>query len=114
MRRLGALALTLQIQLITTQLNSCRVVPHGKQEGLKAVRLRGAVRIHPGHDDIFRKVIEERRRHKDDKDLYQWLKLFANSIYGCFIALSSSILKPFPGEKQRAMHQPVARLLGNP
>jgi hypothetical protein len=48
-------------------------------------------------DDIFRKIIEERRRHKDDKELYQWLKLFAN-----FSAvLSSSTLKPCPDEKQR-------------
>ncbi len=46
------------------------------------MRLRDAVRIHPGHDDIFRKIIEERRRNKDDKDLYHWLKLIANSIYG--------------------------------
>ena len=60
--------------------------------GLKPVRLRGSVRIHPGRDDIFRKVIEERRRHKDDKDLYQWLKLFANSIYGCFIELNPETL----------------------
>jgi hypothetical protein len=50
------------------------------------------VRIHPGHDDIFRKVIEERRRQKDDKDLYHWLKLFANSIYGCFIELNPETL----------------------
>ena len=56
------------------------------------MRLRGAVRIHPRQDDIFRKVIEERRRHKDDKDLYQWLKLFANSIYGCFIELNPETL----------------------
>lgn len=73
-------------------LRAIRVIPHGKQKGLKPVRLRGAVRIHPGHDDIFRKIIEERRRHKDDKDLYQWLKLFANSIYGCFIELNPETL----------------------
>jgi hypothetical protein len=73
-------------------LRAIRLVPHGKQKGLKPVRLRGTVRIHPGHDDIFRKVIEERRRHKDDKELYQWLKLFANSIYGCFIELNPETL----------------------
>jgi hypothetical protein len=73
-------------------LRAIRVVPHGKQTGLKSVRLRNAVRIHPGRDDIFRKIIEERRRHRDDKELYQWLKLFANSIYGCFIELNPETL----------------------
>jgi hypothetical protein len=52
-------------------LRAIRLVPHGKQKGLKSVRLRNVVRIHPGRDDIFRKIIEERRRHKDDKELYQ-------------------------------------------
>jgi hypothetical protein len=73
-------------------LRAIRVVPHGKQKGLKPVRLRNAVRIHPGRDDIFRKIIEERRRHKGDKELYQWLKLFASSIYGCFIELNPETL----------------------
>jgi hypothetical protein len=78
----------LQTDRVPRILRAIRVVPHGKQKG----RLRRAVRIHPGHDDIFRKVIEERRRNKDDKDLYQWLKLFANSIYGCFIELNPETL----------------------
>ena len=78
----------LQTDKVPRVLRAITVVTHGKQKGLKPVRLRGAVRIHPGHDDIFRKVIEERRRHKDDKDLYQWLKLFASSIYGCFVELN--------------------------
>ena len=73
-------------------LRAIRIVPHGKQKGLKSVRLRNAVRIYPGRDDIFRKIIEERRRQKDDKELYQWLKLFANSIYGCFIELNPETL----------------------
>jgi hypothetical protein len=73
-------------------LRAIRLVPHGKQKGLKPVRLRNAVRIHPGRDDIFRKIIEERRRHKDDKELYKWLKLFANSIYGCFVELNPETL----------------------
>ena len=75
----------LQTDRVPRILRAIRIVPHGRQKGLKPVRLRGAVRIDPGRDDIFRKVIEERRRHQDDKELYQWLKLFANSIYGCFI-----------------------------
>ena len=82
----------LQTDKVPRVLRAIRVVPHGKQKGLKPVRLRDAIRIHPGHDDIFRKIIEERRRHKDDKELYQWLKLFANSIYGCFIELNPETL----------------------
>lgn len=61
-----------------------RVVPHGKQKGMRAVYLRGTVKIDPYKDDLFRKVIEERKRHRSDKDLYYWLKIFANSIYGFF------------------------------
>jgi hypothetical protein len=48
------------------------------------LKLRGAVRINQPRDDLFRKVIEERRQHKDDQELYNWLKIFANSINGCF------------------------------
>ena len=82
----------LQTDKVPRVLRAIRIVPHGKQKGLKPVRLRGAVRIHLGRDDIFRKIVEERRRHKDDKELYQWLKLFANSIYGYFIELNPEIL----------------------
>lgn len=86
------IASVLQTDKAPRILRAIRLVPHGKQKGLKPVRLRSAVRIHPGRDDIFRKVIEERRRHKDDKELYQWLKLFANSIYGCFVELNPETL----------------------
>jgi hypothetical protein len=82
----------LQTDKVPRVLRAIRLIPHGKQKGLKPVRLRNAVRIHPGRDDIFRKIIEERRRHKDDKELYQWLKLFANSIYGCFVELNPETL----------------------
>jgi hypothetical protein len=73
-----------------------RLVPHGKQPGLRPVRLRGAVRIDPRRDDLFRKVIEERKRHESDKELYHWLKIFANSIYGCFVEINPETL---PREK---------------
>ncbi len=39
---------TLQTDKVPRVLRAIRVVPHGKQKGLKPVRLRGAVRIHPG------------------------------------------------------------------
>ena len=64
-----------------------RIVPHGKQPGMRTVRLRGKVEINPYTDDIFTKIIEERKRSKDDEDLYYWLKILANSIYGFFVEL---------------------------
>ncbi len=66
-----------------------RIVPTGKQAGVRAVRLRGKVLIDPNDDsvDLFTKIIEERKRNKDDADLYYWLKILANSIYGFFVEL---------------------------
>jgi len=66
-----------------------RIVPSGKQPGMRAVRLRGKVLIDPNDDsvDLFTKVIEDRKRNKDDADLYYWLKILANSIYGFFVEL---------------------------
>jgi|SRR5579864_5524167 len=69
-------------------LRAIKVVPHGKQSGLKPVWLRGSVKIDPREDDLFRKIIEERQRHESDPDLYHWLKIFANSIYGCFVEIN--------------------------
>jgi hypothetical protein len=82
----------LQTDKVPRVLRAIRVVPRGKQRGLSTVKLRGAVRIDPRRDDLFRKVIEERREHKEDKELYHWLKIFANSIYGCFVELNPEIL----------------------
>ncbi len=82
----------LQTDKVPQILQAIRVVPHGKQRGLRTVKLRGAVRIDPRRDDFFRKIIEERRRHRDDKELYHWLKIFANSIYGCFVELNPETL----------------------
>jgi len=66
-----------------------RIVPSGKQAGMRAVKLRGKVLIDPNEDsvDLFMKIIEERKRNKDDVDLYYWLKILANSIYGFFVEL---------------------------
>jgi len=69
-------------------LRAIRIVPHGKQAGMKSVNLRGSmVEINPYKDDLFRKVIEQRKLNKADKKLYYWLKIFANSIYGFFVEL---------------------------
>jgi hypothetical protein len=69
-------------------LRAVRMVPHGKQAGMKTVNLRGSmVEINPHKDDLFRKVIEQRKLNKADKKLYYWLKILANSIYGFFVEL---------------------------
>jgi hypothetical protein len=82
------------------------LVAHGKQAGMKSVNLRGSmVEIDPYHDDLFRKVIEQRKLHKADNALYYWLKILANSIYGFFVELIPEIenknvpVNVFSGEK---------------
>lgn len=66
---------------------------HGIQPGLKPVKLRGAIRIDPAQEDCFKRVIEERKRLKERKDvdeversrLDQTLKVLANSTsYGIY------------------------------
>ncbi|MGH9515921.1 MAG: hypothetical protein ACRD3P_09625 [Terriglobales bacterium] len=88
-------------------LRAIRMVPHGKQAGMQSVNLRGSmVEINPYNDDLFRKVIEQRKLHKSDKALYYWLKILANSIYGFFVELIPEIqnqnvpVKVFSGEKK--------------
>lgn len=84
-----------------------RMVPHGKQAGMRSVSLRSSkVKIDPYKHDLFRKIIEQRKLHKADKALYYWLKILANSIYGFFVELNPDIhSKPvrvnvFSGEKK--------------
>lgn len=75
-------------------LRAIRLVPHGKQAGMKSVKLRGSmVEINPYKDDMFRKVIEQRKLNKSDKALQYWLKIFANSIYGFFVELLPQVQK---------------------
>ena len=88
-------------------LRAIRIMPHGKQAGMKTVRLRGSmVEIDPYKDDLFRKVIEQRKLNNADKKLYYWLKILANSIYGFFVELISELqnenvpLEVFSGDKR--------------
>jgi hypothetical protein len=82
------------------------MVPRGKQIAMKAINLRGSmVEIDPYNDDLFRKVIEQRKLNKRDKNFYYWLKIFANAIYGFFVELIPELknknipLEIFSGEK---------------
>ena len=88
-------------------LRAIRMVPRGKQSGMETVNLRGSmVEINPYKDDLFRKVIEQRKLNKADKKLYYWLKILANSIYGFFVELIPELqnknvpLEVFSGEKK--------------
>lgn len=87
-------------------VRAIRLVPHGKQPGMRSVNLRSMVQIDPYKDDLFRKVIEQRKLHKSDEALYYWLKVLANSIYGFFVELipehrnKKVPVKVFSGEKK--------------
>ncbi len=86
-------------------IRAIRMVPHGKQAGMRSVNLRGMVEMDPYEDDLFCKTIEQRKLHKSDYALYYWLKIFANSIYGFFVELNperkknNAPVKVFSGEK---------------
>ncbi len=51
-------------------IRAIRMVPHGKQAGMRSVNLRGMVEIDPYGDDLFCKTIEQRKLHKSDYALY--------------------------------------------
>ncbi len=72
-------------------IRAIRMVPHGKQAGMESVNLRGMVTVDPYKDDLFRKIIEQRKLNKSDEALYYWLKILANSIYGFFVELNPEI-----------------------
>jgi hypothetical protein len=75
-----------------------RMVPHGRQAGLKSTSLRGILEIDPERDDFFRSVIEQRTRNKSNKPLQYFLKILANAgSYGLFVEVT-------PEKK----HQPVS------
>jgi DNA polymerase elongation subunit (family B) len=73
---------------------------------MKSVHLRGSmVEIDPYKDDLFRKVIEQRKLNEAEKKLCYWLKILANSIYGFFVELIPELqnknipLEVFSGDK---------------
>ncbi len=73
-------------------VKAIRIVPHGKQAEMKSVNLRGMVKIDPYKDDLFKRVIEQRMLSKSNKELYYWLKILANAIYGFFVELNPEAL----------------------
>ncbi|MHB8486651.1 MAG: hypothetical protein ACYDCM_13130 [Candidatus Acidiferrales bacterium] len=87
-------------------VRAIRMIPKGKQIGMKPIELRGMVQVDPYRDDLFRRIIEQRKLHKSDKALYYWLKILANSIYGFFVELipenvsKEVAINVFSGEKK--------------
>jgi len=83
-----------------------RLVPHGRQKGLRATNLRGMVEVDPRKHDLFRVMVEQKQVHKtSDEALSYFLKICANSTsYGMFFELtpqkqSSPVkVKVFSGE----------------
>jgi hypothetical protein len=89
-------------------LKALRMVPYGRQSGLKPTNLRGMVEINPATDDFYRKVIEQRVSHKSkNKPLAHFLKVLANSgSYGLFVEVNTETqarevkVAYFSGEKK--------------
>ena len=71
------------------------IVPHGKQRGLKPIKLRGAVSIDPKKEDFFTRVIEYRKQNKKDDRLQYFLKILANGTsYGTYLELNPVRVDP--------------------
>lgn len=72
-----------------------RIVPHGKQRGLKPIKLRGAISVDPRKEDFFTRVIEYRKQNKANERLQYFLKILANSTsYGTYLELNPIKIDP--------------------
>ena len=88
-------------------LKAIRMVPHGRQSRLESTNLAGMVEIDPKKEDFYRKVIEQRICHQENKPLANFLKVVANSgSYGLFVQVDTERHKEekrvsyFSGEKK--------------
>jgi hypothetical protein len=84
-----------------------KVVPQGRQGGMKSVNLLGSICINPNKDDFFRRIIEQRKANESNKILKHGLKVIANSgAYGIWVQLDERheykkiLLQVFSGEHQ--------------
>jgi hypothetical protein len=74
---------------IPNVLEAFRIIPHGKQRGLRLIKLRGAISVDPRKEDFFTRVIEYRKQNKADDRLQHFLKILANSTsYGTYLELN--------------------------
>jgi len=67
-----------------------RMVPHGRQKGLKPTSLRGMVAVDPRKHDLFQVMVEQKQVYKTSNEaLSYFLKICANSTsYGMFFELT--------------------------
>lgn len=92
-------------------IKAIRMVPHGRQSGLKTTNLAGMVAISPKSDDFFCRVIEQKSVHKPkNKPLAHFLKILGNSgSYGLFVEVNQGKtskpvnVKVFSGERSFEM-----------
>jgi hypothetical protein len=85
---------------VPTVLEAFRIVPNGKQRGLRPVKLRSAVSIDPRKTDFFTRVIEYRKQNASDDRLQHFLKILANSTsYGTYLELNPLKTSPRNGSK---------------
>lgn len=98
-----------------------RLVPHGKQRGLKATKLRGALPVDPRKEDFFTRVIEYRKQNKDNDRLQHSLKILANSTsYGTYLELNPLRINPRKQTKitiysgEREFEQPAPEIIERP
>ena len=98
-------------------LKAVRMVPYGKQSGLKSTNLGGMVEIDPNKDDFYRKVIEQRIFYQEtNKPLANFLKVVANSgSYGLFVQVDTerkrkeTKVRYFSGEKKDRFSQLIRK-----
>ncbi len=102
-------------------LEAFRIVPKGKQRGLRPVKLRSAISIDPKKTDFFTRVIEYRKQNASDKRLQHFLKILANSTsYGTYLELNplrpasrnGSKISVYSGD--RIFSQPTPEIIEQP
>jgi hypothetical protein len=82
-------------------IKAIRIVPHGKQKGMRSVKFMNLIWFDPYNDDLFCKMIEQRKLNKDNPELCYWLKIFTNAIYGFFVEVNP---EPMPKHKPIKVH----------
>jgi hypothetical protein len=102
-------------------LEAFRIVPHGKQRGLRPIELRSAISVNPRKEDFFTRVIEYRKQNKADDRLQHFLKILANSTsYGTYLELNPAKVDPSNRPKitvysgEHIFHQPAPDTIEQP
>ncbi len=86
--------------------------PVGRQQGLRATRLRGEIKVDPRRQDLFKIAVQERERHKalgseEAERMQGFLKTFGNaSGYGLHVEVRRRDLR---SRGRHRHHQPQWR-----